>query len=458
VTSSYLGLAALDATLLVAGLGVLWGLGLVRSGRDALRHAALALLVGWATVGIALSTALVLGAPLTVWIVISVAAAVAAAGVLIGRRVPGRRLAPVGERGPASWFAVAGAAIVFVQLAALLRRVLGAGAPTEWDAWAFWLPKARSLVEFGGLDTAVGGFTSFAHPSYPPLAPALEASAFAFMGDTSSSVLPLQHWALAAAFVGALASLLAARVRPAILWPSLALLVMLPTFTVLIGSSLGDEPLMLLLGLGGACGALWLLEDEAPYAALAGVFLAAAALTKDEGLPIALVLAGTTLVAAVARAPRRPVPAALVLLAPLAALVPWKLWLRLNDVPTTGDYRLSDLLDPTLLADRLDRLSYAAGELPPYMLEPERWLLAVPLMLAAAVLAAPRRPALSALALASVLAVPAGLLLVYWIGSPPVDWYVTTSAARAVASAVVLAAVWLPLLLTEASGREPPSA
>jgi hypothetical protein len=458
VTSSYLGLAALDATLLVAGLGVLWGLGLVRSGRDALRHAGLALLVGWASVGIALSTALVLGAPLTVWLVVSLAGALSAAGILLGRRVAGRRLALVGETGAASWIAVAGASIVFVQLAALLRRVLGAGAPIEWDAWAFWLPKARSLVEFGGLDTAVGGFTSFAHPSYPPLATALEASAFAFMGDTDSSPLALQHWALAAAFIGALASLLAVRVRPAILWPSLALLVVLPTFAILIGSSLGDEPLMLLLGLGGACAALWLLESDARHAVLAGIFLAAAALTKDEGLPIALVLAGTTLVAAVARTPRRPLAPSLVLLAPLAALAPWKIWLRLNDVPTAGDYRLSDLLDPALLADRLDRLSYAAAKLPPYMFEPGRWLLAVPLMLVAAVLAAPRRPALSALALASVLAVPAGLLIVYWIGSPPVDWYVTTSAARGVASAVVLAAVWLPLLLTEASGRESPSA
>ena len=59
--------------------------------------------------------------------------------------------------------------------AALLRRSLGDGAPLQWDAWAFWLPKAKSLLDFGGLDTAVGGFTSFANPGYPPLVPALEA-------------------------------------------------------------------------------------------------------------------------------------------------------------------------------------------------------------------------------------------------------------------------------------------
>jgi hypothetical protein len=456
MSTSYLGLAALDVVLLAAGIGVLYGLGLVRSGRHALRNAGLALVVGWASVGIVVSTALVLGAPVTPWIVASIAVAVAGGGFLLGRRVPARPMRSVGEPGAASWVAVAAAAVIVIQLAALFRRALAAGAPLEWDAWAFWLPKAKSIVEFSGLDTGVGGFTSFAHPSYPPLVPALEASAFAFMGETGASPLALQHWVVAAAFFGALASLLAVRVRPAILWPSLALLALLPTFAVLIGSSLGDESLMLLLGLGGASAALWLLERDARYAALAGIFLAAAALAKDEGLLIAVVLAGTTLAAAVARRPRRPLAPALVLLAPVAALAPWKLWLRLNDVPTPGDYRLSDLFDPGLLSERLDRLSYAANALPGYVFEPGRWLLAVPLMLAATLLAAPRSPALSVLALAPVVAVPAGLLAVYWIGSPPVDWYLATSAARGVASAVVLAAIFLPLLLAEASGGEPP--
>jgi hypothetical protein len=458
VTSSYLGLAVLDALLLVAGLGLLSGIGLVRTGRDALRHAGLALVAGWAAVGIAESTALVLGAPLNRWVVSLLALAIAAGGVLLGRRVQGRRLPIVSDSGPGAWLAVAGASVVLVQLAALLRRALGDGAPLQWDAWGFWLPKARSLVEFGGLDTAVGGFTSFANPGYPPLVPALDASAFAFMGNTTASPLALQEWVLAAAFFGALASLLAVRVRPAILWPCLALLALLPTFTALIGSSLGDEPMLLLLGLGGCCSALWLLERDGRYAALAGLFLAAAALAKNEGLPIALVLAGTTLAVAAAGRPRgRSLLApALVLLAPVAAVVPWRLWLRINDVPLSPDYRLANALHPAYLSARFDRLSYAAGKLPGYVFGPGHWLLAVPLMLVAALLVAPRRPALSILALAPVIAVPAGLLVVYWIGFPPVDWYVATSAERGAASAVVLSAVFLPLLLAEASRREAP--
>ena len=451
MTSSYVGLAVLDALLFGAGLGALYGLGFVRSGRDALRHSGLALVAGWAALGIVESTLLVLGAPLSRLVVALSAVGIATAGAFLARRVSARRLPLVGEPGPGSWIAVAGASVVVVQFAALLRRALAEGGPLQWDAWAFWLPKARSIVDFGGLDTGLGGFTSFAHATYPPLLPALEASAFAIMGNTNASPLAVQHWVVAVAFIGALASLLGVRVRPAILWPCLALLALLPTFTSLLGSSLGDEPLMLLVGLGGACSALWLLERDVRFAALAGLFLAASALAKSEGLEIAAVVAATTLVVAVARPPRQPLAPALVLLAPFAAILPWKIWTGINDVPASPDYRLSDALHPGLLADRLDRLSYAAGKLPGYVFGPSHWLLAVPLMLAGALLAAPRRPGLSLLALVSVFAVPLGLLVVYWIGFPPVEFYVATSAERGVASGVVLAAVFLPLLRAEAS-------
>src|SRR5205085_992717 len=58
---SVAGLVALDALLLLAGLGVLVGLGFVRSGRDALRHAGLGLVGGWALVGVLESWLLVAG-------------------------------------------------------------------------------------------------------------------------------------------------------------------------------------------------------------------------------------------------------------------------------------------------------------------------------------------------------------------------------------------------------------
>jgi hypothetical protein len=456
-TTSLVGLMALDALLLLTGLCVLGGVGLVRNGRDALRHCGLALVVGWAAVGIVESWVLVVGAPIARWVVTLICIAVAGAGVLLGRRIPASRLRIVGERGLWRWIAVAGGSVVVVQLAALLWRVASQGTPLQWDAWAFWLPKARSIADFGGLDTGVGGFTSFANPGYPPLVPALDATVFSFTGTTDASPLAVQQLLIAAAFVAALWSLLAVRVRPAILWPCLALLVSLPNVTAMIGSSLGDEPLMLLLGLGAACAALWLLEQDARFAALAAIVLSAAALAKNEGLPPALVIAVTMLAVALVRPPKRPLAPALVLLAPLTALVPWRIWMHVHGLPPSTDYHLSTLLHPAVLGDRLHRLSYAADALPAHIFSRQQWLLAVPLMLAAALLAALRRPALSVLALASVGAVVASLLVVYWIGLRPVEWYVQTSVDRVIASAVVMAAIFLPLLLNEAARPGPPS-
>jgi hypothetical protein len=458
MTRAHLGLIPLNALLLGAGLALLWGIGLVATARDALRYVGLALVLAWAALGLLATLALVLGASLTVPQVTALLLALALLGVALRRPAAGRPLPAVGEPGRWHWVAVAGVAVLGIQVLSLLRRSLAATATIEWDAWAFWLPKAKAILAFGGLDTGPGGFTSLAHPHYPPLVPALEAVTFRFLGEGSPSLLPLQHWVVAVAALGALAALLSARVRPAVLWPALAALALLPMLVRLIGSSLGDEPLVLLLALGGVCAGLWLLGDDARHAGLAAVFLAAAAVAKAEGLPLALAVTGLVLVAAAARPPRRVAVPAAVLLAPVAAVLPWRLWLRANDVATDPDYALSDLADPAFLADRVDRLTYAAGQLPGYVFDPDRWLLAVPLFLAAALLAASVRPALALLAVGSVAAGLAGLLLVYWIGQPEIEWYVETSAARAVASPVVLAAALLPLLLGELwpAEREPP--
>jgi hypothetical protein len=458
MTRAHLGLIPLNALLLCAGFALLWGIGLVAAARDVLRYAGLALVLGWAALGLLATLALVAGASLSVPQVTAQLVVLALVGVALRRLAAGPPLPAVGEPGRWHWVAVAGITVLGVQLLSLLRRSLSATATIEWDAWAFWLPKAKAILAFGGLDTGPGGFTSLAHPHYPPLVPALEAVTFRFLGEVSPSLLPLQHWVVAVAALGGLAALLSARVRPAVLWPALAALALLPMLVRLIGSSLGDEPLALLLALAGVCAGLWLLGGDARHAGLAAVFLAAAAVTKAEGLPLALAVAGLVLIAGAARPPRRVAAPAAMLLVPISAVLPWRLWLRANDVATAPDYALSDLADPGFLAERIDRLTYAAAQLPGYVFDPGRWLLAVPLFLAAALLAAAVRPALVFVAAGSVAAGFAGLLLVYWIGRPEIEWYVETSAARAVASPVVLAAALLPLLVGELwpAEREPP--
>lgn len=458
MSREHLGLVPLNAVLLLAGLAVLWGLGLVGSARGALRYAGLGLVVAWAALGILGSLALVAGASLPAAQVVLLAGVVAAAGLVLRRVDRGAQLPAVGEPGRAHWLAVAAVAVLGIQAVSLLRRSLAATATVEWDAWSFWLPKAKSIVVLGGLDTGAGGFTSHAHPHYPPLVPTLEATTFRFLGELSPSLLPLQHWVVAVAAVGALAALLSWRVRPAVLWPSLAGLALLPMFVRLVGSSLGDEPLVLLLALGGVCAALWLVGGDGRHAGLAALFLTGAALAKAEGLPLALGVGGLALLLSATRRPRALWAPLSMVAAPVVAVLPWRLWLRANDVAVSADYRLGDLLDPGVLAARADRFAYAAARLPGYVLDPGRWLLAVPLLVLAAALVLWVRPRLALFSLGAVAAGLTGLLLVYWIGTPPVDWYVRTSAGRAVASPVVLSAALLPLLLAELwppGGEEP---
>jgi hypothetical protein len=445
VTRAYLGLAALDALLLVAGLGVLAALGLVRSRGSALRLAGLAFTVGWAAVGIAAVLLLVVGIPLTPWSVAVVCVALGALGSV--RRAPAVPEPARRRSGRLLPLVVLSAAVVVLFVVELGRRAFAAGAAYHQDAWGFWLPKAKLIALTGGLDTGAGGVTSFAHADYPPLVPALDAVAFRFMDGLHASALPVQEWVIATAFLGALAGLLARRVPPWVLWPCLALIALSPAFGRWVGVGLADPQLAYLFALAGVCVALWLLDGPGAWVALAALLLAAAALTKVEGRSLGLVLALVATLAC-ARSLRSRWPGLVALVAaPVLAPLAWRLWLAANDVPLTPDYRLRDALDPTFLADRLDRLGTALADLPGYAAGGDGWLLLLPVALAAAALVARPAPGLALLLGATPLAVLAGLAVVYWVGSLPVEAYIDTSAERAVLSPALFAAALLPLAL-----------
>lgn len=452
--SAYAGIALLDAVYLAVGAAALAAIGMARTVRAVALHAGLALVVGWAVVGTVASMLLIAGFSGAVWQILLAAAVLIVGGLLLARRVPARRPRLVGSpAGPQTWIAVAGAAVLVVYVEALFWRSRHA-APTDWDAWSFWLPKAKSIVYFGGLDTSAGGFTSFANSDYPPFAPAVESLAFRFAGDVRTDVLPLQHWVLAVAFFAALAVLLARRVPQWIVWPSLALLALMPSFTSLVGSSLADEPLAMTVALAGVCGALWLQDGDPRLAAVAGVFLVAATLLKNEGLLYALLIAAMLAVLA----PRRRVLVPLALGgAAVLALVPWKLWLSAHDVPRNAAYDPGDLLRPGYLADRSDRLWTALQDVPAYFLSWDAWLVALPLALALAFALVRTRPRLSAFVLGTVGVGFAGNLAVYWVSREPIDWYISTTADRTSATLAVFCAAIVPLLAAEAlrPGRAP---
>jgi len=431
-------------------LALLFGLGLVRSPGSALRYSGLALSVGWVATGLATSFALMAGLQPTVPEVIVLWALLAGAAVTLALRVaaaPSRVLRERGQLGRAVAFGAA--ALLVAAVVELLRRALASG-PLDPDVWSFWLPRAKTIVYFGGIDTGVGGWTGFEHADYPPLVPTMEAVAFRFMGHIDPLLLPAQHWVIAVGVLAALVGLLATRVRAAVLWPSLAMLSFMPAFERMIGSSLGDEALTEMFALAGACAALWLMEARWRPAALCGLFLAAGALAKNEGLMLAVVLA---LMLVLTGGPRRRWATLLGLAAaPFAALGPWKIWLWVNHVHAGADYKFHDLFDPGYLSDRIHRLALAARSLPRFLFDPGALLLAVPLALAlgAVLVAARRGRRLAAFGVGTIALAFAGYLAIYWIGRPEIHFYLDSSAGRVVVPIGVFATVLFPLLLSEA--------
>ncbi len=447
--SEYVGIALLDGMYAAVGTCALVGLGIVRSRRMLVLHLGLALLLGWALVGTVTSLLLIAGLAAVVWQVVLCSVLVAVACLAPVRRVPGgvTRFAP-NPQGIATWVAVGGAGVLLALLEALFRRSLYAR-PTAWDAWSFWLPKAESIVYFNGFDTGVGGFTSYANSDYPPFAPAVESLTYRFAGSVDNGILPLQHWVLAAAFFAALAVLLSRRVTAWILWPALALLALMPSYTRLVGSSLGDEPMSACVALAAVCAVLWLLDGDWRLIPVAGAFLVAATLLKNEGLAFSLLIAA--LLALTARGRRVRVPLALACVS-IAAIVPWKLWLSAHDVPRTPAYDANDLLRPGFLLDRVGRLGVALQELPQYFFSWSAWLVALPLALVLAAALVRERPELSAFVLGAVAIALAGNLVVYWVSTFPVHWYIRTTADRTSATVAIFCAALAPLLVAEAVG------
>jgi hypothetical protein len=450
------GLLALTAVLVALGLALLHAAGLVRRSGDAGRAAGLAIVLGWATTGLIATAELLVGLRATLAEVLVAQGLVAAAALVAGRRIPELRSRP-GGGAPRSPLAAASAAIFAVYLAGLVARSLVPRGIGNNDVWSQWLVKAK-VIYFLGLDTGVGGYTSQANGSYPPLDPALESTAWHFAGSPDFLALPFLHTIVFVAFVGALAYLLAPRVPPALLWPSLAMLALAPKLAFFVGSSLADEPLALFLALAALLGALWLLDDEPRWLGLACLFLATATLTKNEGTVTALILA--LLLAAGAR--RR--QGVLLLAAPLVAELPWKLWSKLNDVHPTFSYEWDRLVHPHRLADRADYLTYGGRSLLDQLLAPSHWLLIVPAVLALGVLAGLRRNPLALVAVGFPILTFAAFELTYWVGadvctwSPgyPCDgtwhdilWLVGASADRIPVSIVVVCGALFPLLVVE---------
>ena len=342
------GLALLNAFVLGVGVAVLWSLRGWRSVAELARLSGLAYLLGVALLGVTLSIELVLGVPFSFATIVLTGLGLAGASI-VARRALGPTDPPSegagGRRGLGAVGAVYGLLVV-LYLEALFRAGRLAGL-SAWDAWAFWVPKAKAIYFFGGLDEQF--FRELVNPTYPPLLPALEASAFHFMGSADVITLHLQFWFLACGFTAAVAGLLAPRVPGLALWPFLLLVLVAPR---VVGRNLDPQADFLLdyfFALAALLVALWLLDRQPWQLVAASLFLGAAMLTKREGLLLAACVIAAACVASWRDRryawPRLAVAAA----CGVAVAVPWRIWFSSRELsgelPEAGFLGLFDHLD-----------------------------------------------------------------------------------------------------------------
>ena len=125
-----------------------------------------------------------------------------------------------------------------------------------YDAWAFWVPKAKAIYFFGGLDPQV--FTTFPEPTYPPLVPILDAAAFHAMGGVDVVTFHLQYWFLVVGAVAAIAGCLERPVPAWLLWPPLVLVLVVPRVAAGLLAPQADMLVDFLFVIGALLLALWL--------------------------------------------------------------------------------------------------------------------------------------------------------------------------------------------------------
>ena len=329
-----LGLAALNGAYAVLGVTLLWALRGLPRWSDVLRLAGLGYLLGVAAFGVVWTQLLVLGVPFGGWgLVLSLACgtvAAGAAGVLLGRPRPRGFGDPERHASSAALLVTAaGVALTGLLLEALFRSAR-LQSLQAYDAWAFWVPKAKAIYFFGGLDQQV--FTTFPGPTYPPLVPILDAAAFHAMGSADVITFHVQYWFLVFGTVAAIAGCLYRHVPAWLLWPPLVLVLAVPRVASGLLTPQADVLVDALFVVGALLLALWVRDGRGWRLAAAAVLFAGAGLTKREGL---LFVAAALVVALAASIERRRVgwPRLFAVAAVVAvAAVPWRLWYRSHGI------------------------------------------------------------------------------------------------------------------------------
>jgi hypothetical protein len=328
------GLIVFNLFVLACGAGVLWGLRGWRLWTELLRLVGVAYLLGLAALMVLMTLELVLGVPVGSVTVALDGALLVAAGIVVRRAQggswPGH--SPPGWRFPRlSVFVALFLAGIVVYLQGMFRSERLSGIGNEFDSWAFWTPKAEWIYYFGALDADV--LKLLPNGSYPPGLTSIQAAALHAMGGPDTATLHLQYWFFAVGFLAAVAGALAHRVDLTILVPCLLAVLVAPSLVARAMTTYADIPLGYLVAGGALLLVLWIDEQEPWQLAGATVVLAAAMLTKREGI----LFAAAVLLAAIVASwgDRRRSVWVLVAGAIASALaLPWRVWFSLQGIPS----------------------------------------------------------------------------------------------------------------------------
>lgn len=375
---SIAGLVALNLLLLAMGAGILFGLRGWASWGELIRLSGLAYMLGVAAASVVWVFELVIGIPFGLTTIVGTAVALATCASVVGYRM-GHRLPPLQLGRPRiPRLSVVGgvfAAATIVYLEGTFRAARLAGL-YEFDAWAFWVPKAKAIYYFGGFDEQF--FRELINQSYPPLVPVLEAAAFHFMGAADVVTLHLQFWFLFVGFTTAVLGLLSRRVPPILLWPPLFLMLVTPHVVRHLYQPTADFLLDELFVIAALLVALWLIDRNDWQLVAGSLLLAAAMLTKREGYAFAASVVVAALV--VTARERRAVWPKLIAVGVFAAAatLPWRSLLALRHLggggPEAGGTGLFANLDRAWPSLRLALTT---------LFDYDIWLLVAPLLVVA---------------------------------------------------------------------------
>jgi hypothetical protein len=376
------GLAALNLLFLAVGTGILYGIRGWASWIELGRFSGVGYMLGVAATSVVWVSELVIGIPFGLTTIAGTGLALALAAAFVGYRL-GHRLPPFRlRRRGIPRLSVAGgifAAATVVYLEGAFRAARLAGL-YEFDAWDFWVPKAKAIYFFGGFDEQF--FRELINQSYPPLVPLLEAAAFHSMGAPDVVTLHLQFWFLLVGFIAAVLGLLSSRAPSIFVWPPLLLMLVTPQVVGHLSQPTADFLLDELLALVALLIALWLIDRDDWHLVAAGLLLAAAMLTKREGYAFAASVVVAALVVT-ARERRNAWPKLIAVAAvAAAATLPWRALLLVRHLggggPEAGGTGLFANLDRAWPSFRL-----ALTTLFDYSI----WLLVAPLLVLAIVAA-----------------------------------------------------------------------